>query len=103
MSAELIQQLAKMREERTAGLAHIQEEYEETINGLIDVYRQDMCKMIKHAGYILCRDCDGTGAIERLDSGYMRKFRLREWDGCINCNGSKDIKGYGFVTKKENQ
>lgn len=44
-----------------------------------------------------CPRCRGYGAIERLDSGHMRRFGLREWNGCQACGGSREVKGIGFT------
>lgn len=52
---------------------------------------------------VRCRLCDGTGAVERMDSGYMRRFGLREWDGCKACGGEADRRGRGYVARTEEE
>ncbi len=55
-------------------------------------------EMLAAAGRIRCVVCSGHGAVERMDSGYMRRFGLREWNGCQNCGGDGNEKrGKGFV------
>jgi uncharacterized protein (TIGR02996 family) len=44
-----------------------------------------------------CGTCQGTGAIERLDSGYMRRFGLRQWNGCKACGGEGERRGTGTL------
>lgn len=44
-----------------------------------------------------CGKCNGYGKIERLDSGYMKRFGMREWDGCSDCGGDHEKSGRGFV------
>lgn len=45
-----------------------------------------------------CPKCNGTGAIQRLDAGYMRRFGLREWNGCSNCGSTdQEERGRGYV------
>ena len=42
-----------------------------------------------------CQACNGWGRIRRLDASYMRRFGLREWDGCEACGGDRDRPGTG--------
>lgn len=48
-------------------------------------------------GFTWCTLCNGTGAIERLDSGYMRRFGLLEWEGCPECGGEGEKRGKGYL------
>lgn len=52
---------------------------------------------LKAHGMKRCPDCDGTGAIQRLDAGYMRRFGLREWNGCEKCGGLIEKRGKGYL------
>jgi len=53
---------------------------------------------VARAGFHWCGNCNGTGAIERLDAGYMRRFGMREWNGCESCGGDgHEKRGKGFV------
>lgn len=83
--------------ELSAALAEVGNSHEAKItkiNGKIMSWSE---RLLKYAGKAWCEACDGTGALERLDSGYMRRFRLRERDGCKRCGGnSSDVKGRGF-------
>jgi hypothetical protein len=52
-------------------------------------------------GFTKCLHCNGFGKMERFDSGYMRRFQLREWNGCTKCGGNgNDVAGMGFVKKE---
>jgi hypothetical protein len=53
---------------------------------------------------IRCPKCDGFGKLERMDSGYMRKFGLREWDGCKTCGSTKpEEAGRGYIPKEKKE
>jgi hypothetical protein len=60
----------------------------------------DIDAILSRHGKKRCPKCDATGAVERLDSGHMRKFGLREWNGCDKCGGDgKEKRGRGYVDK----
>jgi hypothetical protein len=62
---------------------------------------RDVAMVISEAGRDVCPACRGFGAVERMDSGYMRRFGLREWDGCTRCGGNGgEIRGRGFVGRE---
>ncbi len=44
-----------------------------------------------------CDHCDGHGAVERLDTGYMLRFGLRPWNGCRACGGQGEVRGSGIA------
>lgn len=59
--------------------------------------RELINSILKNNKKTRCPKCDGYGKIERLDSGYMRQFGLREWNGCTNCGGDINKEGKGFI------
>jgi hypothetical protein len=67
-------------------------------------YEDKRDKLFQSSGVIRCPKCQGFGKLERLDSGYMRKFGLREWDGCKTCGSTKPEEvGRGYILKVENK
>jgi hypothetical protein len=58
---------------------------------------EELRAAVHKAGYTWCGNCNGTGALERLDAGYMKRFGLQPWDGCTCCGGNKENRGRGFV------
>lgn len=85
-----------MREETAEKLTHLQKQ----ANQLIKNLEARLKSMVSARGFQWCTDCDGTGAIERLDSGYMKRFGLPEWDGCSACGGTTNERGYGYVRRE---
>lgn len=70
----------------------------ERIADLVEECERRIKKAIEESGRKLCPTCHGHGAIQRLDAGYMRRFGLREWNGCPDCGGDgHEVKGKGFV------
>lgn len=65
---------------------------------LAEKYPQHIAEAIRVAGFVVCPECGGHGKKERLDSGIMRKFGLRQWDGCETCGGDgREFPGRGFI------
>jgi DnaJ-class molecular chaperone len=62
---------------------------------------KDVNRIILAAGKAICPDCLGVGAVERLDGSYMRRFGLRDWEGCEKCGGKGETRGRGFVERHE--
>ncbi len=65
-----------------------------------EMFDQKLSKVFKKSGVTRCPDCQGRGRIRRPDSNIMRKFRMREWDGCKRCGGTRETKGRRFLTKE---
>lgn len=86
---------ARLRAEKI--LQGLQMQAEETVAAL----GFEIDSILSHHGKNRCPKCAGTGAVERLDSGYMRRFGLREWNGCVNCGGDgNERRGRGYVDKQ---
>lgn len=50
------------------------------------------------AGKKVCPACRGWGFTQKeLDGPIMRRFGLRDWDGCKTCGGSREVMGRGFI------
>lgn len=95
---DLFEILEKIRDKADAGIELLRRKSVE----IVDKMQKEIDETIKINGKHKCLSCDGTGAVERLNSGYMRKFGLREWNGCLNCGGNgNDKRGFGFIDKKE--
>jgi hypothetical protein len=55
-------------------------------------------RLLADHGKARCVACNGTGAVERLDSGYRRWFGFTMWEGCKACGGDgADVRGKGYV------
>jgi DnaJ-class molecular chaperone len=52
--------------------------------------------ILANHGAVRCERCEGTGARERLDGSFMRRFGMRDWDGCEYCGGESETRGRGF-------
>lgn len=74
----------------------IQRKHEEALKA----YETKLQEILTSTGRVKCKECDGAGAIERLDSCYMHRFGLRTWDGCKACGGSNDKRGFGFIRRR---
>jgi hypothetical protein len=65
---------------------------------LFEAHRRRHDSILARHGRRRCPDCAGTGAIEKMDAGYMRRFGLREWNGCERCGSTRrDQRGCGHV------
>lgn len=88
---EKIEELQRATESR---LDSLRRQAEDVVRG----HRTLFDEILRSHGFSRCQKCDGTGAVERLDSGYMRRFGLREWDGCATCgSNSREERGRGYL------
>lgn len=59
-------------------------------------------RILSASGRYRCMTCNGTGAIERPDASYMRRFGLRDWNGCLACGGDGgENRGRGFLNDEK--
>lgn len=72
-------------------------EHYDLIDEDIKFTKEMIHRIIKESGRTVCPKCDGCGAIRRLDGSIMRKFGLRDWNGCANCGGDRETPGKGFI------
>lgn len=93
MSEALDNELRQIREAAEARLMALQARADE----IVQTCQLNLRAAVLAAGFKWCKKCDGTGAIERLDSGYMKKFGLRPWNGCKACGGGGETKGKGYL------
>lgn len=71
---------------------------QEKANAVLARMEEEIDSIFSRNGVTRCPKCAGTGALERLDAGYMKKFGLQEWDGCKNCGGDgKEQRGRGYL------
>jgi DnaJ-class molecular chaperone len=85
--------LETMRAEAKKRLAALRLDAE----GVVNTHHREVDVFLRTQERRRCLRCDGTGGVERMDSGYMRRFGLREWDGCPDCGGDGEKKGKGFL------
>lgn len=95
-------QISMLKDRLTADVEAVIRELENSLRKvshmIISKLDYHVDRIFKDNGKTRCLRCQGTGAVERLDSGYMRKFGLREWDGCESCGGDgNEVKGKGFI------
>ena len=95
---ELLSELDSIRRTAEARLDGLRKRSVEVVDELYE----DLIHSIKSAGRIPCDVCGTTGKVARLDAGVMRKFGMREWNGCKNCGGDgNEVSGRGFLEKTE--
>lgn len=87
-------QIERLRSNLEDFITKRQDEIEEQLAA----HRKKIDALYLEEGVYRCPQCNGHGATQRLDSGYMKKFGLREWDGCGRCGGDgNEIKGKGYL------
>ncbi len=92
---ELIQEIASIREWGNDEYTLLQK----LARDLTAAIQEKVEKAITDSGKIICPQCNGFGKVQRLDSGIMQKFGLRDWDGCKKCGGDGSaVSGRGFIT-----
>lgn len=65
---------------------------------VVEQYEKDFDAILAKYGKTRCPMCSGTGAVARLDAGYMKRFGLREWNGCAVCgSANEEEKGRGYI------
>ena len=87
--------LRQMREQTAKTLAALQAQADR----LVAESQADLRQLVADHGFAWCDACDGTGAVERPDAGHMRRFGLREWDGCRKCGGGRETRGKGYLSR----
>jgi hypothetical protein len=95
---ELIRSLDAMKIEAERELVTMQANAEAALKSRVERYRAEVKAAIEAVGKVVCSKCAGLGMRERIDSGYMRRFGLRDWDGCDACGGNgNDRRGRGWL------
>jgi hypothetical protein len=101
--ASLERQISRIRAESKKKVAALQEKVDRLVQENQEVLEASLDQIksaIRRAGRKPCPDCGMTGALGRIDAGYMKRFGLPEWDGCITCGGEIGYpgkKGRGFI------
>lgn len=94
----LDERLQKLEEE----LAGKKKELADFLETFYRAYERKKDGLYKLYDAVRCPRCEGFGRLERMDSGYMKKFGLREWDGCKYCGSTKpEESGRGYILKTE--
>lgn len=93
----LQEQIEGARRDCTRQLIDLRDKYEKDTDAATELLLTRIESFCKLQGVTVCPKCQGIGREMRLDAGYMRRFGLREWDGCPECGGDRDIEGRGFL------
>ncbi len=97
--AELAAAVSKIRDDGQKRLDDLNAVMESRVDEIgKDVDWRITC-LLKDSGRFKCPQCKGLGYVFRLDAGYMRRFGLRELDGCSTCGGEQEKKGMGFISQ----
>lgn len=95
--SELALAIDDARREAQDALESVSRQFEDHVERIRERRDARIRELVIAAGKLICPDCRGHGEVQRLDAGYMRRFGLREWDGCNRCGGYLDRRGCGFV------
>ena len=97
---EIRKRMEAFRAQRDEAVLALQNRLQKEADDLTTMAESSIDELLASEGKMRCGRCGGHGAVERLDSGYMRRFDLREWNGCESCGGDgHEKKGCGFITR----
>lgn len=92
----LEEQIIKVRENGEKNVSDAYSHLEETILTIKQETLKEINRLCLSENREMCQYCQGQGAVLRMDAGYMRKFGLRDWDGCPRCGGDGEKRGRGY-------
>lgn len=91
------EQIDALRNDSQNTLQKLADSYNKDTDDIFKNFDLEIKTLCEQAGKKVCDQCRGYGCSMRLDASYMRKFNLREWDGCKKCGGTSNVKGNGYV------